>query len=134
MIASSGKGLNDLLDGSFLSLGNFEKCLSVVSSETNQPDHLQSNAVNRFQFNGKYCLLDIAPQKSPSNSNSVKASEYFDSTLNVSRKIDILFRFPETINSKIGFCLPSSCSEVDVTVLLNAGKLPTVKLLVSACY
>ena len=120
MISSSGKGLTRLLEGTYLTLGNYDQCLSVVSSvASNETNHSQFD-----QFNGKYCLLDIAPQSALSVSGSIhslKESEFFDLTLNVSQKIDVLFRFSE-VNSKVGFCLPSTCSDNDVSVLINTGK------------
>ena len=127
MIASNGKGLSNLLEGTYLNLGNYDQCLSVVSSEMTQSSRLQPDAViDQTVFQGQYCLLDVAPQQallsSVGSSNGVKASEFFDLTLNVSQKLDILFRFSGVINSKIGFCLPSLCSDSDVTVLVNSGK------------
>lgn len=127
VIASNGEGLSNLLEGTYLNLGNYDQCLSVVSSEmTTSSGRLQSDMVaGRTVFRGQYCLLDIAPQpallSSFGSSNGVKSSEFFDLTLNVSQKLDILFRFPGVINTKIGFCLPSTCSNNDVTVLINSG-------------
>ena len=124
MIASSGKGLSNLMQGTYLNLGDYDQCLLVASSEF---DHFEMRQSAPPQFNGKYCLLHMAPQRALlsafGSSQGVKASEFFDPTLNVSQKLDVLFRFSGVINSKIGFCLPSSCSDGDVTVLVNTGRL-----------
>lgn len=124
MIASSGKGLNNLLDGTYLNLGDFDQCLSVSSGQFNLTQkNVQNN--DRNSFNGKYCLLDIIPEQSllsnESTKISIQESHFFDISLNVSQKIDILFRFPKEIHYKIGFCLPSTCTDNDVTILINSG-------------
>lgn len=123
MIASSGKGLNNLLEGSYLNLGNYDQCLSIISSKINKTE---SKAANDF-FYGKYCLLNIVPQQSllmpidGSTNDSLRESDFLNATLNVSQRIDTLFRFPDQLSSLIGFCLPSFCTENDATILINSG-------------
>ena len=126
MIASSAKGLSNLLEGTYLNLGNYDQCLSIVSSKISTSNISKEARNQSTVFYGKYCLLEIIPQSSLRTSielnDSIKQSDLLDLTLNVSQKIDLLFRFPNEIQSKIGFCLPSFCVDTDVTTLINSGK------------
>ena len=125
VVASSGKGLRNLFEGSYLNLGNYDQCLSIRSSKLNLNATSDSSS-NTTNFHGKYCLMSIVPQPSLLTSfgtnDSVKRSEFSDPTLNVSQKIDVLFRFRQQIHSKVAFCLPSTCTDQDVKVLINSGR------------
>ena len=132
MIAASGKGLQNLLQGSYLNLGNYDQCLSIESIKINSTKLLNNKTTELLNnktidyFNGQYCILEIIPKlsllTSYGSNNSLTQKDFLNPTLNVRQKLDTLFKFTEQLNSKIGFCLPSVCNHKDVTVLINSGK------------
>ena len=100
MLDASGRAPIDLTGIGYVDLGNFDKCLQINWINVSGDKEI-----------GQHCLTSVAPN--PPNPGTV-------ADLFTSRKI--LVDNEEGFSMKIGFCIPASCNQNDLQIILNKGK------------
>jgi len=133
MIDTTGKPeFHNILDGSIISLGGYDQCLAIES-----PKILRGNPGKIY---GKYCLVkyDIPLPKRPTNIGIKTQLFNYTNTRMEGTAVEDFASFSHALyehKPRIGFCIPSQCTEGDLQLLLNLYfKNSTMSSKVSYCY
>ncbi|CAH1800194.1 unnamed protein product [Owenia fusiformis] len=103
MFDASGKPESGILKGNIFWIGQYEQCLSV-KAERNMTINNATSSEMEHLFNGEYCKVTVG--------------------LTPPEEVPIITSIP----IQLSLCLPSSCSEGDVKLMLTTGSLSSLGL------
>ncbi|CAN7989918.1 unnamed protein product [Ixodes pacificus] len=114
MVDASGKLAPGLLEGSLTEFGNFDECLSVAVGDDPSAQPL---------FRGQYCMVKARPPLPPKPwvvSNHFQAVNFslFPETSVIRELLEDAGTFYAT-TTRMGLCMPSSCSRQDVESIVK---------------
>uniref|UniRef100_T1K2Y3 Nose resistant-to-fluoxetine protein N-terminal domain-containing protein n=1 Tax=Tetranychus urticae TaxID=32264 RepID=T1K2Y3_TETUR len=110
VLSLSGSRPNSFLDGNYAAFGSYDTCLSFSAFYDNKDDRTDDQNAK-----GQYCLTSFEPDLSINGQILGQLyPHYFDSKYN--------------FTIKVGFCVPSVCSQNDVQQIITQG-IPRQKLL-----
>uniref|UniRef100_T1K2Y2 Nose resistant-to-fluoxetine protein N-terminal domain-containing protein n=1 Tax=Tetranychus urticae TaxID=32264 RepID=T1K2Y2_TETUR len=109
ILSLSGSQPNNFLDGNYAAFGSYDTCLSFSAFYDNKDDRTSDQNAK-----GQYCLTSFEPDLSINGQILGQLyPHYFDSKYN--------------FTIKVGFCVPSVCSQNDVQQIITQG-IPRQKL------
>lgn len=116
MLDASGKLFSGLYSGTISSFGTFDQCVAIEV-----PDPYDSE---RLQLRGKYCTVDfrqILPQKKRYTrmNDVIEELSNFTAKTSIVRRFVSLARYSYFLATRIGMCVPSTCTDQDIGKLIT---------------
>ncbi|XP_042904392.1 nose resistant to fluoxetine protein 6 [Parasteatoda tepidariorum] len=127
MVDSSGKLPSGILEGTVMDFGSYDECLKIRFNDSS------------LSFRGQYCMVGYSsPLISPFSPNSSSGKKYIDSYGYppewIAKEIINAGGYLKRVAFWLGTCVPSTCSQEDMTKLLSQVTKPLgMKVSIADC-
>ncbi|GIY62992.1 nose resistant to fluoxetine protein 6 [Caerostris darwini] len=122
LIDATGKLPPGILEGTSLSMGDFDECLDI---KVGKRDEIPETHEEAF-FSGKYCLLEFHRPETINRAIADFESGNLDTPIAKTKTfLNLFVRYKHLTNAtmKLGVCVPSKCSRDDIENVVNSESL-----------
>ncbi|GIY09310.1 nose resistant to fluoxetine protein 6 [Caerostris extrusa] len=123
LIDATGKLPPGILEGTSLSMGDFDECLDI---KVGKRDEIPEKHTRRLFFSGKYCLLEFHRPETINRAIADFESGNLDTPIAKTKTfLNLFVRYKHLTNAtmKLGVCVPSKCSRDDIENVVNSESL-----------
>ncbi|XP_055934460.1 nose resistant to fluoxetine protein 6-like [Argiope bruennichi] len=133
-VDATGKIPPGVLEGTSLSMGDFDECLDISVGKKDEIPVPEDQAI----FRGQYCLLEFHRPEAINKAIEDYENGNKDTPIAKTKTfLNLFVRYKHLTNStmKVGLCIPSKCSQDDVQSIMNSESLKQYigKVSVSYC-
>ncbi|GBM00701.1 Nose resistant to fluoxetine protein 6 [Araneus ventricosus] len=121
-VDATGKIPPGVLEGTSLSMGDFDECLDISVGKRDEIPVPEDQAI----FRGQYCLLEFHRPEAINKAIEDYENGNKDAAIAKTKTfLNLFVRYKHLTNStmKFGLCIPSKCSQDDVQSMMNSESL-----------